>query len=106
MNAMTMLALISLVAAAALFIALAMFLHQISMELEKIGGTRKAGYGNPGSFLSKIRLGVRAIEVQTGGLAPEVIKLNGGLTAIRDGMGAIDTNLDGVITAVSAQGTR
>lgn len=50
MNAMTMLALISLVAAAALFIALAMFLHQISMELEKIGGTKKAGYGNPGSF--------------------------------------------------------
>jgi len=104
MNTMTMLALISVVAAAALFIALAMFLHAISQELEKIGGTKRAKYGNAASFLSRIRMGVRAIEVQTGGLAPEVIKLNGGLTAVRDGLGAIDTNLGGVITAVSAQG--
>ncbi len=106
MNTMTLLALISLVAAAALFIALVLFLSSITTELEKIGGHKKAGYGNPASFLSKIRLGVRAIEVQTGGLAPEVIKLNGGLTAIRDGMGAIDRNLGGVITAVSAQGAK
>ena len=106
MNTMTLLALISLVAAAALFIALVLFLDSITTELEKIGGSKKADYGNPASFLSKIRLGVRAIEVQTGGLAPEVIKLNGGLTAIRDGMGAIDRNLGGVITAVSAQGAR
>ena len=35
-----------------------------------------------------------------------VIKLNGGLTAIRDGLGAIDNNLGGVITAVSAQGAK
>ena len=106
MNTMTLLALISLVAAAALFIALVLFLSSITTELEKIGGSKKAGYGNPASFLSKIRLGVRAIEVQTGGLAPEVIKLNGGLTAIRDGMGAIDRHLGGVITAVSAQGAK
>ncbi|HEV8185246.1 MAG TPA: hypothetical protein VGP40_04765 [Chthoniobacterales bacterium] len=106
MNTMTLLALISLVAAAALFIALVLFLSSITTELEKIGGSKKAGYGNPASFLSKIRLGVRAIEVQTGGLAPEVIKLNGGLTAIRDGMGAIDRNLGGVIAAVSAQGAK
>lgn len=106
MNTMTLLALISLVAAAALFIALVVFLHFISVELERIGGMKKAGYGLPASFLSKIRLGVRAIEVQTGGLAPEVIKLNGGLTAVRDGLAVIDANLDGVITAVSAQGAR
>ncbi len=103
MSAMTFLAVVSLVAAAALFLALAAYLHFICVELEKIGGMKTSGYGLPASFLSKIRLGVRAIEVQTGGLAPEVIKLNGGLTAIRDGLGAIDTNLDGVITAVSAQ---
>ncbi len=105
MNTMTLLALLSLVAAAAPFIALAVFLDRICEELETIGGMKKTGYGVPASFLSKIRLGVRAIEVQTGGLAPEVIKLNGGLIAIRDGLGAIDTNLDGVIAAVSAQGT-
>lgn len=106
MNTMTLLALISVIAAAALFIALTRFLHAISRELERIGGTKKGDYGNPASFLSKIRLGVRAIEVQTGGLAPEVIKLNGGLTAVRDGLGAIDNNLGGVITAVSAQGAK
>lgn len=106
MNTMTMLATISLVAAAALFIALVLFLNAIVKELEQIGGARKNAMGVPASFLSKIRLGVRAIEVQTGALAPEVIQLNGGLTAIRDGLGAIDSNLDGVIANVSAQGAK
>ncbi len=104
MNTMTLLALISVVGASALFIALVLFLHQITQELERIGGSKKAGYGLAASFLSKIRLGVRAIEVQTGGLAPQVIQLNAGLTAVRDGMVAIDGNLDGVIANVSAQG--
>ena len=103
MNTMTLLTLISVIAASGLFLALAFFLHYICVELEIIGGMKKGGYGVPSSFLSKIRLGVRAIEVQTGGLAPEVIKLNGGLTAVRDGMGMIDSNLDGLIAAVSAQ---
>lgn len=106
MNTMTMLATISLVAAAALFIALVLFLNAIVKELEQIGGARKNAMGVPASFLSKIRLGVRAIEVQTGALAPEVSQLNGGLTAIRDGLGAIDSNLDGVIANVSAQGAK
>lgn len=106
MNTMTLLAALSLAAAAALFIALVLFLVQITGELEKIGGSRKDVMGAPASFLSKIRLGVRAIEVQTGALAPEVTRLNGGLTAVRDGLGAIDANLDGVIANVSAQGAR
>ena len=104
MTIMTLLAVISVVAASGLFLALCSFLDRICVSLEAIGGTRKGEYGVPSSYLSQIRLGLRAIEVETGGLAPEVIKLNGGLTAIRDGLGAIDANLDGVITAVSAQG--
>lgn len=110
MNTMTLLALGSVAGAAALFVALVIFLHLICVELERIGGMKKGmekgEYGLPASFLSKIRLGVRAIEVQTGGLAPEVIKLNGGLTAVRDGLGVIDSNLGGVISAVSAQGQK
>lgn len=102
MNTFTLLMLLSVLAASALFIALAMFLIRISMTLEEIGGKRR-NYGEPSSYLSKIRLGVRAIEMQTGALAPQVIKLNGGLTAVRDGMIAIDANLDGVIAAVSRQ---
>ncbi len=104
MNTMTLLALISLVGVAALFIALATFLVLIAQQLENIGGAEIKLYGTRASLLSKIRLGVRAIEVQTAAIAPLVTKLNGGLSAIRDGLGAIDNNLGGVITAVSAQG--
>ena len=104
MNTMTLLALISLVGVAALFIALATFLVLIAQQLENIGGAEIKLYGTRASLLSKIRLGVRAIEVQTAAIAPLVTKLNGGLSAIRDGLGAIDNNLGGIITAVSAQG--
>lgn len=106
MNTFTLLALISVIGASALFIALVLFLNAIDKELEKIGGNKKYGYGLPASFLSKIRLGVRAIEVQTGHLPTEVTKLNGGLSAVRDGLAVIDSNLDGVIRNVSAQGAR
>ncbi len=102
MNTMVLLTIISVVGASALFLALVWYLLHIIAELERIGGGRKI-YGTPASFLSKIRLGVRAIEVQTGGLAPQVTKLNAGLGAILGGVKAIDANLDGVITAVSSQ---
>lgn len=102
MNPFTVLMLVSVVGAAALFIALALYLVAIRTELEKIGGHGPA-YGQPASLLSKIRLGVRAIEVQTGHLAPEVTRLNAGLTAVRDGVVAIDNNLAGAIAAVSRQ---
>lgn len=103
MSTMTLLALLSLIGAAGLFIALAIFLFHIVKTLEDIGGAEIKTYGARASFLSKIRLGVRAIEVQTGGIAPQVTQLNGGLSAVRDGLGAIDRNLGGVITAVLAQ---
>lgn len=102
MNQFTWLMLLSVLAASALFIALGLFLIAITAELEKIGGEEK-GYGVRASYLSKIRLGVRAIEVQTGAIAPQVTKLNGTLTSIRDGLVAIDTNLAGVIAAVVKQ---
>lgn len=102
MNAFTLLALLSVVAASALFIALALFLFAITNTLETIGGESKS-YGAKASFLSKIRLGVRAIEVQTGAIAPQVTTLNGTLTSIRDGLVAVDGNLGGLITAVSRQ---
>lgn len=105
MNPFVLLSLLSVVAASALFIALALFLFAITNSLETIGGEAK-GYGAQASFLSKIRLGVRAIETQTGAIAPQVTRLNGTLTSVRDGLIAIDQNLAGVITAVSAQEAR
>jgi hypothetical protein len=103
MNPFTLLALLSVIGAAALFIALAFFLFRIIAALELIGGERKAAYGLPPSFLSRIRLGVRAIEVQTSAIPREVTRLNAGLSAVRDGLVAIDRNLGGVIAAVSRQ---
>lgn len=102
MNPFTMLALMSVVGASALFIALALFLFAIAAQLEQIGGEEK-GYGIRASFLSKIRMGVRAIEVQTGAIAPQVTRLNATLTQVRDGLGVIDSNLAGTIDAVVKQ---
>jgi hypothetical protein len=102
MNAFVVLAILSLVGAAALFVALALFLRAIDRTLEEIGGPATR-FVAPANYLGKIRLGVRAIERQTDALAPYVTKLNAGLSAIRDGLKAIDANLAGLIAAVSRQ---
>lgn len=102
MNAFVMLAVLSLVGAAALFIALGLFLRAIDRVLEDIGGPATR-FSTPANYLAKIRLGVRAIERETDALGPSVTKLNGGLGAVRDGLKAIDANLGGLITAVSRQ---
>ena len=102
MNPFTLLVLLSVIGAAALFIALALFLNAITTQLEKIGGEEK-GYGVRASYLSKIRVGVRAIESETGMIAPQVTRLNETLTKVRDGLVVVDGNLGGVIAAVSRQ---
>ena len=102
MNIFVLLAVLSLLGAAALFIALAVFLRAIDQVLEDIGGPGTR-FSAPVNYLSKIRLGVRAIERQTDALAPYVTKLNAGLSAIRDGLKAIDANLADLISTVSLQ---
>ena len=102
MNTFVLLAVVSVAGVWALFVALAMFLRAISMTLEDIGGPPTRFYRSV-NFLAKIRLGVRAIETQTAALGPAVTQLNGGLSAVRDGLIAIDANLAGVITAASTQ---
>jgi hypothetical protein len=102
MNVMVLLAIISVVGAAALFVALALFLRAIDGELETIGGPATR-FVAPANFLAKIRLGVRAIERQTDALAPQVTRLNEGLSAVRDGLRAIDGNLAMLIASVSRQ---
>jgi hypothetical protein len=104
MNPFVVLAVISVAGVAALFVALALFLRVIDRTLEEIGGPATR-FVTPANYLAKIRLGVRAIEWQTGSLAPCVTRVNGGLGAIRDGLKVIDANLAGLITAVSRQAT-
>ncbi|MGQ0764668.1 MAG: hypothetical protein ACT4OZ_03275 [Gemmatimonadota bacterium] len=102
MNTFTLLAALSLTAAVALFVALALYVHAIASELEAIGGEEK-GYGVKASYLSKIRMGVRAIETHAGLIGPQVTRLNATLGGVNEGLGAIDRNLGGVLDAVTAQ---
>jgi len=102
MNVFVVLAVVSVIGAVALFVALALFLRAIDAELEAIGGPATR-FVTPVNFLSKIRLGVRAIERQTDALAPQVGRLNEGLSDTRDGLKAIDSNLGALIASVSRQ---
>lgn len=96
MTTMVWLTLLSVIAASALFIALAVFLLLILKELNPIGGLGT-------SFLAKIRLGLRAIEVETGNIPRQVTKLNAGLSAVRDGLVVVDGNLANLAAAVKRQ---
>jgi len=102
MNTLVLLMWITLIGVAALFIALAVYVRAIVRELEAIGGPATRFF-RPVNYLSKIRLGLRAIEVHTGHLAPMATDLNGTLTSIRDGLRAIDASLAGVIAGVQRQ---
>ena len=74
----------------------AIALIKVIPVLRSIGGT-------PTSYLAKLRLGLRAIESETGHLTPQVVRLNEGLTAIAGGLEAVDGHLVGTIEAAVAQ---
>ena len=76
---------------------LAYALIKISAALESIGG-------KPTSYLAKLRMGLRAIEKETSHLAPQVTKVNAGLTQIAGGLASVDKHLVGTIDAVTRQG--
>ena len=96
MNPMVLLMLISVIAASALFIALALFLVRILRELNPTGSTAV-------SFLAKIRMGLRAIEIETGHIPRDVTRLNAGLAGVRDGLAVVDANLAQLASAVVRQ---
>lgn len=102
MNPFVLLMWVTIVGVAALFIALALFVRAIVGELETIGGPATR-FLHPVNYLSKIRLGLRAIEVETSHLPPQATQLNATLTSIRDGLRAIDGGLGQVIVNVQAQ---
>jgi len=78
------------------FLVLAYSLIKVSNVLRSIGGT-------PTSYLAKLRLGLRAIEVETGHLTPQVVRVNENLTSVAGGLDAVDENLVSVINAAVAQ---
>jgi hypothetical protein len=94
---MVAMTLLSALLVLAFFVVLAFALVRISAVLRSIGGT-------PTSYLAKLRLGLRAIEKETSHLAPQVLKVNAGLSEIGAGLASVDSHLVGTIDAVVKQG--
>ena len=88
---------LSILAVVLLAGALIYFLVRITSVLGRIGGT-------PTSYLAKIRMGVRAIEVETGHLPVEVTRLNEQLRQIAGGLRAVDDKLVATAGAAAKQG--
>jgi predicted PurR-regulated permease PerM len=94
---MDIILMICTIVAVVLFVGvLVSYLTGIIKLLNQIGGT-----GN--SYLAKLRLGLRAIETETGHLPTEVTKLNKALSETSDGLVAVNKNLEGTIKAVVEQ---
>jgi hypothetical protein len=99
---LTVLMWLTLAGVVALFVALALYVRAIAQELEEIGGPATRFY-RPVNYLSKIRVGLRAIDVHTGHLAPQVTTLNATLASIRDGLRAVDAALGETIAGITRQ---
>ncbi len=94
-----LLTLISAIVVVIFFAVVAAYVFQIAKTLEAIGGSGE-------SYLAKLRLGLRAIEQETGHLPTEVTKLNAGLTQVAGGLQQVDAHLVNTIQAVVRQGEK
>ena len=72
------------------------YLRAIIKLLTSIGGSGS-------SYLAKLRLGLRAIETETGHLPTQVTKLNGALTEVAGGLKVVDEQLEASINAAVKQ---
>ena len=88
--------LLTILAVALLVIVLVKYLSAIINLLNSIGGKGD-------SYLAKLRLGLRAIESETGHLAPQVTQLNDALTKTANGLVIVNQNLEGTIDAALKQ---
>lgn len=91
-----LLMLCTILAVVLLVIVLVTYLRSIIKLLNSIGGLGD-------SYLAKLRLGLRAIETETGHLPTQVTKLNEALIKTSDGLVVVNENLEGTIQAVVAQ---
>ena len=90
---MVLLVTLTCLAAVLLLVVVAVNLIRINHALEWIGE-------KPISWLAKIRFGLRAIETQTGLLAPLVTNLNTGLCALDGGLRQVENDLSAAIAAL------
>ncbi|MFS4491304.1 hypothetical protein [Maribacter sp. 2308TA10-17] len=87
---------ITILAVLLLVFVLVYYLRGIIKLLTSIGGSGS-------SYLAKLRLGLRAIETETGHLPVQVTKLNGGLTKVAGGLKVVDEELKASIDAALKQ---
>lgn len=90
---MVLLVTLTCLAAVLLLVVVAINLIRINHALEWIGG-------KPVSWLAKIRFGLRAIETETGQLAPLVTNLNTGLGALDGGLRQVEIDLRAAVTSL------
>jgi len=90
---MVLLVTLTCLAAVLLLVVVAINLIRINHALEWIGG-------KPVSWLAKIRFGLRAIETETGQLAPLVTDLNTGLGALDGGLRQVESDLRAAVTSL------
>lgn len=93
---MVLLMVITILAVLLLVFVLVKYLNAIIDTLVSIGGNGK-------SYLAKLRLGLRAIETETGNLPTQVTQLNESLTNIGEGLKVVDSELDKSINAALKQ---
>lgn len=86
----------TIIAVLLLVFVLVKYLNAIIDNLKSIGGDGK-------SYLAKLRLGLRAIETETGHLPIQVTKLNESLIKVADGLKVVDDQLDQSINAALKQ---
>ena len=80
-----------------------LFLVVVARALVRISAVLRSIGGTPTSYLAKLRLGLRAIESETGHLEPQVVRVNEQLTAVADGLTSIDEHLANTIAAAVKQ---
>ncbi len=91
-----LLMIITILAVLLLVYVLVHYLRGIIKLLTSIGGSGS-------SYLAKLRLGLRAIETETGHLPTQVTKLNGALTEVAGGLKVVDEQLEASINAAVKQ---
>jgi len=92
----TILMIVTILAVVLLVVVLVSYLRAIINLLNSIGGVGD-------SYLAKLRLGLRAIETETGHIPTEVTELNKSLSDTADGLVVVNENLAGTITAALNQ---
>jgi predicted PurR-regulated permease PerM len=87
---------VTILAVLLLVFVLVKYLNTIINTLNSIGGNGK-------SYLAKLRLGLRAIETETGHLGTQVPQLNTSLNNIAEGLKVVDSELEASINAALKQ---